>query len=137
MAEAVVLTAEPRSSSGSREARRLRRKGRVPAVLYGHGEGTTSLSVPGDVLYKAVRHGARVVDLDQAGKLEKALIKELQWDALGHDILHADFARVAADERITIDVRLELRGTAPGVTAGGSLDQPLHSLEVECLALSV
>jgi large subunit ribosomal protein L25 len=48
-----------------------------------------------------------------------------------------DFARVSADERITIEVRLELRGTAPGVTAGGSLDQPLHSIEVECLALSV
>ncbi|HMF20013.1 MAG TPA: 50S ribosomal protein L25, partial [Gemmataceae bacterium] len=60
-----------------------------------------------------------------------------QWDPLGHDILHVDFARVAADERITIDVRLELRGTAPGVTAGGSLDQPLHNLEIECLAIAV
>jgi large subunit ribosomal protein L25 len=137
MAEAVVLTAKPRNSRGTHEARRLRRQGMVPGVLYGHGEGTDSLMLSREDLVKAIRQGARVVDLDQAGKLEKALIKDLQWDPLGHDILHVDFARVAADERITIDVRLELRGTAPGVTAGGSLDQPLHNLTVECLALSV
>ena len=71
------------------------------------------------------------------GKVEKALIRDLQWDPLGHDILHVDFARVAADERITVDVRLELKGTAPGVTAGGNLDQPLHNLEVECLAIAI
>jgi large subunit ribosomal protein L25 len=78
-----------------------------------------------------------VVDLNQEGKVEKALIRDLQWDHMGHDILHVDFARVAADERITVDVRLELKGTAPGVTAGGVLDQPLHNLEVECLAIAI
>jgi large subunit ribosomal protein L25 len=51
--------------------------------------------------------------------------------------LHVDFARVAADERIKIEVRIELRGTAPGVTAGGLLDQPIHNLEIECLAVAV
>jgi large subunit ribosomal protein L25 len=137
MAESVVLVTKPRQSRGSKEARRMRRSGMVPGVLYGHGEETLAVTLSGDDLAKAIRHGARVVDLDQAGKLEKALIREIQWDPIGHDILHVDFARVAADERITIDVRLELRGTAPGVTAGGSLDQPLHNLEIECLALSV
>ncbi len=137
MAESVVLTVERREGRGTREARRLRRHGKVPGVLYGHGEATLSVSLPADDLSKAIRQGARVVDLDQGAGLEKALIRELQWDALGHDILHVDFARVAADERITIDVRLELRGTAPGVTAGGMLDQPLHNLEVECLAISI
>jgi large subunit ribosomal protein L25 len=51
--------------------------------------------------------------------------------------MHVDFARVAADERIKIEVRIELRGTAPGVTAGGVLDQPIHSLTIECLAIAV
>jgi large subunit ribosomal protein L25 len=109
----------------------------IPGILYGHGEATLSVTLARDDLTKAIRHGARVVDIDQGGKLEKALIREIQWDPLGHDILHVDFARVAADERITIDVRLELRGTAPGVTAGGALDQPLHNLSIECLAISV
>jgi large subunit ribosomal protein L25 len=78
-----------------------------------------------------------VVDLQAGGKTEKALIRDVQWDHLGHDILHVDFARVAADERIKIEVRIELRGTAPGVTAGGLLDQPIHNLEIECLAIAV
>jgi large subunit ribosomal protein L25 len=137
MAESVVLVAEPRSTRGSQAARQLRRKGRIPAVLYGHKETTVSLVLPVEDLAKAIRHGARVVDLQADGKTEKALIREVQWDHLGKDILHVDFARVAADERIVVPVRIEVRGTAPGVTQGGVLDQPLHTIEVECLALSV
>jgi large subunit ribosomal protein L25 len=137
MADAVTLSLKPRDGRGKHEARRLRKKGIVPGVLYGHGEETVAVSLSGDELSNAIRHGVRVVDLDQEGKVEKALIRDLQWDALGHDILHVDFARVAADERITVDVRLELKGTAPGVTAGGNLDQPLHNLEVECLAIAI
>ncbi|HZU37752.1 MAG TPA: 50S ribosomal protein L25, partial [Gemmataceae bacterium] len=52
---------------------------------------------------------------------------------LGHDILHVDFARVAADERVTVTVPIEIRGTAPGVSQGGVLDQPIRSLHIECL----
>jgi large subunit ribosomal protein L25 len=137
MAEAVVLTSQERTGHGSKQARRLRRTGQVPAVLYGHGEKTLHLALPGEDLTKAIRQGARVVDLNHDGKTEKALIKELQWDALGTDILHVDFARVSEHERILIDVRLRLHGTAPGVTAGGVLDQPLHNLHVECPVLSV
>jgi large subunit ribosomal protein L25 len=137
MADAVTLSLKARDGRGKREARRLRRQGVVPGVLYGHGEETIAVALSGDDLTKAVRHGVRVVDLNQAGKVEKALIRDLQWDPLGHDILHVDFARVAADERITVDVKLELKGTAPGVTAGGNLDQPLHNLEVECLAIAI
>jgi large subunit ribosomal protein L25 len=137
MADAVTLALKAREGRGTRAARRLRRQGVIPGVLYGHGEATVAVALSGDELTKAVRHGIRVVDLDQSGKLEKALIRALQWDALGQDILHVDFARVAADERIVVDVKLELKGTAPGVTAGGNLDQPLHNLEVECLAIAI
>jgi large subunit ribosomal protein L25 len=137
MAEMALLAAEPREGNGSQAARRLRRKGRVPAVLYGHKEATLSLSVSLEDLQSAVRHGARVVDLKTPTKLEKALIKELQWDHLSKEVLHADFYRVSADERITLSVRIELRGMAPGVTAGGALNQPIHTLSIECLAISV
>src|SRR5260370_30980023 len=61
----------------------------------------------------------------------------MQWDFLGKEILHVDLTRVAADERITVSVKLEIRGIAPGVTSGGVLDQPLHELSVECLAISI
>ena len=79
-------------------------------------------------LDQAIRHGVRVVDLKADGKTEKALIHEVQWDHLGKDMLHVDFTRVAADERVVVTVPIELRGIAPGVTAGGVLDQPLHTL---------
>jgi large subunit ribosomal protein L25 len=137
MAESVTLAAQSRSTSGTHEARRMRKKGLIPAVVYGHKEATLAVTVNRDDLYKVVRHGVRVVDLQAEGKTEKALIRDVQWDHLGLDILHVDFARVAADERIKIEVRIELRGTAPGVTAGGVLDQPIHSLVVECLAIAV
>jgi large subunit ribosomal protein L25 len=137
MAESVTLKAQSRNTQGTHEARRMRKKGLIPAVVYGHKEATIALTVNRDDLYKVIRHGVRVVDLQAAGKTEKALIRDVQWDHLGLDILHVDFARVAADERIKIEVRIELRGTAPGVTAGGVLDQPIHSLVVECLAISV
>jgi large subunit ribosomal protein L25 len=137
MAETTVLTAQARQGNGSQTAKKLRRQGLIPAILYGHKEETIPLSVPVGELKSAVRHGARVVDLKTPAKLEKALIKELQWDHLGKELLHADFYRVSADERITLSVRIELRGTAPGVTAGGVLNQPLHTLNVECLAIAV
>jgi large subunit ribosomal protein L25 len=137
MAESVTLVAQSRDNRGTHEARRMRKQGRIPAVVYGHKEATLTVAVGRDDLHKAIRAGARVVDLQAGGKTEKALIRDVQWDHLGHDILHVDFARVAADERIQIEVRIELRGTAPGVTAGGALDQPIHNLEIECLAIAV
>src|SRR6516225_221317 len=107
MAESVVLTTQKREGRGSHIAKRLRNEGKVPAVLYGHKEATISISLMRDDLQKAIRHGARVVDLQGHGELEKALIRDIQWDHLGHDILHVDFERVAADERITVPVPIE------------------------------
>jgi large subunit ribosomal protein L25 len=109
----------------------------IPAVLYGHKEETLSITLPAEDLVKAIRHGIRVVDIKAGGKEGKAFIREVQWDHLGKEILHVDFTRVSLDERIVVTVPLELRGTAPGVTAGGLLDQPIHTLSVECLAISI
>jgi large subunit ribosomal protein L25 len=136
MAE-TLMVAERRNTRGKREAARLRKKGMVPAVLYGHKEETISLTLNRDELSKAIRHGVRVLDLKAEGKTEKALIRDVHWDHLGMELLHVDFARVAADERIVVMVPVELRGIAPGVAAGGVLDQPLHRLSVECLAIAV
>ena len=137
MAEIVLLPTEMREGRGTRISEKLRKKGRVPAVVYGHKEKTLSVSVGHDVLLNAVRHGARIVDVQLDGKVEKAQIMELQWDYLGKDVLHVDFKRVSADERITITVPVELKGIAPGIAAGGLLDQPLHTLRIECPVLSV
>src|SRR5712692_11804189 len=137
MAESVVLVTQPREGRGSQAARRLRRQGLVPAVVYGHKEETLCVVLPLEDVEKAIRHGVRVVDLTVNSKQEKALIRDVQWDHLGKDLLHVDFTRVAVDERITVAVPLEIRGVAPGVNAGGTLDQPIHTLSVECLAVSI
>lgn len=137
MAESIELPIEKRDGRGTRTARKARTQGRVPGVVYGHKEETVSVSVSADALMSAVRHGARVVDLRYDGDLQKAQIAELQWDHLGMELLHVDFRRVAADERIHVTVLIEVKGIAPGVTAGGILDQPIHTLSVECAADSV
>jgi large subunit ribosomal protein L25 len=138
MADSVVLDTQPRTNRGTRAARRLRKDGRIPAVIYGHKEATVAVTLAGVDLKRAIRQGTRVVDLKERGKLEKALIREVQWDHLGKEVLHVDFTRVSADERIQVNVPVELRGIAPGVTGGtGVLDQPIHSLAIECLAISI
>ena len=138
MAELAVLKVSTREGRGTRKAEKLRKDGRVPGVVYGHKQETLSVSVARDDLVAAIRHGARVVDLHaESAAPEKAQILEVQWDPLGQDVLHVDFLRVSADERIHVPVRIEVRGIAPGVTGGGVLDQPLHTLEVECPAVSV
>lgn len=137
MAESVTVVARRRDTSGSQAARQLRKQGLLPGVVYGHKEAVVSVAVSAEEMHKAIRHGARVIDLQTDGKTEKTLIREVQWDHLGKDLLHIDFARIAADERVVITVPLTIRGIAPGVTAGGVLDQPIHALSVECLAVEV
>ncbi len=137
MAESVELITEPRQEQGSRAARKLRKAGKLPAVVYGHGEGTASVTLTTEDVDKAIKHGVRVVDLKADGKVQKALIRDVQWDHLGKELLHIDFARVSAADRVVVPVPVHVRGQAPGVTAGGVLDQPIHTLSVECPALSV
>jgi large subunit ribosomal protein L25 len=138
MAETFVLEVQDRPKSGTNAAKQLRKTGLVPAVMYGHGETTASVAVSGDELSKAIRRGVRIFDVKLKGGTQKTLLRDIQWDPLGHDILHADFYRVRADEKITLVVKVELRGTAPGVSAGGGvLVQLIHSLSVECLIVNI
>ena len=137
MAESLTLNAQERQGAGTRWARRLRKQGQVPCALYGHKEATLSLTIQRVEVAKAIRQGVRLLDLKHEKGTEKALIREVQWDHLGQDILHVDFARISVDERIEVEVRVEIRGTAPGVLEGGNLITPLHNLTVECLAISI
>lgn len=131
-----VLEVKVREGRGTRDAKRLRREGRVPAVLYGHGEETVSLSVSSEGLDTVLRHGARVIDLTGAVS-QTALIRDVQWDTYGIDIIHVDFARVSAREVVTTTIQLELRGEAPGTKEGGVVEQPLHELAVDLPAINV
>lgn len=125
------LSVQIRKERGKRDVRRLRRQGQTPAILYGHGGEALSLSLGAEQISAAVRHGSRLVELTGAVS-EKALIGSLQWDAFGVEILHLDFIRVSEGERVTLNVKIELRGEAPGTKEGGAVELVLHELEIEC-----
>lgn len=125
-----LLHVENRKSVGKRNNVRLRREGRLPAVLYGHGEEPVSLTLAADEFEASLRHGAKVVDLDGAAS-GKALLQDVQWDTFFQQVLHVDLLRVRAGERVTIDVPVELRGESPGARDGGVIEQMIHSIEIE------
>jgi len=128
---AETLQAEPRDSRGKRNAKRLRAGGKVPAILYGHGQKTLSLAVATDQITAAIRHGSRVVKLKGAAN-DSALIRDLQYDTFGLEILHVDFARVSEHERVRVKVPLEIRGQAAGIKEGGVVEHLIHTVEIEC-----
>ena len=131
-----TLEAKKRETRGKRNARRDRAEGRTPAVLYGHGVDNVSLTVDSNALSAAVQHGNPLIEL--AGDLkENALISDIQWDPMGNRILHIDFTRVKVDERIEVSISVELRGVAPGVNAGGVVNQLIHDMVVECAAVAI
>jgi len=131
-----VFHVSVREQTGSRNMQRLRRCAKVTAVLYGHGQPSVNLAIGNDEVKAMVRHGARVVDLEGA-VAEKAFVSELQWDAFGREVLHIDLARVSLDERVTVEVTVELKGEAEGVKAGGVLDHVTHTVEVECPVVAI
>lgn len=122
-----------RKATGSRESRRLRHQGLVPAVLYGHGEKVVDLVATREAIQAAIRHGSRIVELKGAVKTG-ALIRELQWDTFGVEPIHVDFLRVSASDRVKVKVPVDLKGECPGQRAGGVLNLVLHELELECTA---
>ncbi|MFN7813689.1 MAG: 50S ribosomal protein L25 [Planctomycetia bacterium] len=122
-----------RKGTGSKECRRLRRAGQVPAVLYGHGEKCVDLSAPREAVEAFIRHGSRFVELVGAVK-SSAVIRELQWDTFGTEPIHVDFLRVSRSDRVKVKVPVDLKGECPGQRAGGVLSLVLHELELECTA---
>ncbi len=125
-----------RNEIGTRQVRKLRRSGAVPAVLYGHGQECVHLALGGAEVKALIRHGARVVDLEGAVK-EKAFVRELQWDTFGNEVLHVDLARVSADERVHVEVNVELKGDCPGTKEGGVVEHVTHTVEVECPVIAI
>jgi large subunit ribosomal protein L25 len=137
MAVTGKLAVKKRSEQGSRDCRRLRDQGLVPGNMYGHKQATVPLTVSASELLPLIRGGARVLDVELDGKAEKVLFREIQWDYLGKEVLHVDLLRVDPNEKLTIEVKVELKGTAPGTLSGGVLDHTLRTLHVECLAIQI
>lgn len=132
---AEILNCEMRDFTGTLRNRRLRQSGKVPAVLYSRGD-CVNLSLEGRDVSAVVRQGSRIVEL-KGGANESALIKDIQWDAFGVDVLHVDLTRIDASEAVELTLPVELIGEAPGVKKNGMVKHLLHSIEVKIPANNV
>src|SRR3954469_15194305 len=135
--QSIQLTAQPRDGLGSRKVKRLRDQGLIPGVVYGHKEAVVPVTLPKKELSTHLSHGAHVFDLSLDGRAEKVLVKDVQYDHLGIEVLHIDLARVSADERVEVTVPLELKGTPKGEDEGGVLQQMVAELEIETLVTDI
>lgn len=128
-----TLNAEPRQETGSAAARRFRLAGSVPAIVYGHKEGSVPVLLKSEDVSHVVAHRIKMVTLSVDGKVDQVLVKDVQFDTFGDEVLHLDFERVAMDEVIEVECPVELTGTAKGAAAGGVLEHPTSDLHVRCL----
>ena len=137
MADTVALNAEVRKDSGTKCAKALRKSGKLPAVVYGHKQDTVALAFNTHDFVTALHHGNRLFDVKMGRKTETMLVKAVQYDHLGKDIIHADLVRVDLTERVKVTVPIELYGTSAGSHEGGIIDEHLSNLEIECTVASI
>jgi len=135
------LEAQRREVSNSRQARRLRRAGLIPGVVYGGGEEPVAFQVEARRLRLALAHAGAVLDLSLDGddKTTPVVVKDEQHDVVRGGIVHLDLLRVRLDQAIQATVALELVGAedSPGITEGGVLEHVTREITVEALPTEI
>ena len=139
--ETLTVQAEPRQPRNKNEARRTRRGGRVPAVLYGAKKEPLTISVDpkqiAGVLTSESGHNT-VFDLKVGSEQTKAMIVDWQYEPVKGALLHIDLKRIAMDQMLKVKVPIHLTGEAAGVKQqGGILDQVTREVEIECLPTDI
>ena len=133
-----TVSAVPREGKFNKNAaRRVRAKGKIPAVVYGAAEAALAVEVDPKqiqkILHSETGHNS-IFDLDVSGSKAKVMIVDWQYEPIRGKLIHIDFKRIALDKLIRVEVPIQLTGTAVGVkTQGGILDQMLREVELECL----
>jgi large subunit ribosomal protein L25 len=131
----VRIVAEPRTEFGKGAARRVRRAGRVPAVLYGHGTETRHVTLPGHELLLALKTPNVLIQVEGlSGRSQLTLPKAVQRDPIRGDIEHVDLILVRRGEKVTVEVPVQVTGE---VEPGGLLDQQMVRLSVEAEATQI
>ncbi len=130
MADDTKLVAEPRDKFGKGAARKIRAAGKVPAVIYGHGNEPQHVTLPAHELGLILRKANAVLDLDISGKSQLALVKDVQKDPVRQILEHVDLIIVRKGEKVTIDVPVHVEGESfPGTLV--ALDANTLSVEAE------
>ncbi|HXB21962.1 MAG TPA: 50S ribosomal protein L25 [Candidatus Solibacter sp.] len=139
--EVVLAQTREATSRGKNEARRLRAKGRVPAVVYGAKKESVAVSVDPKQISKILRSESghnTIFDLDLGTEKTKAMIVDWHYEPIKGKLLHIDLKRIAMDEKIRVKVPIHLTGESVGVKQqGGILDQVLREVEIECLPADI
>ncbi len=131
MAKTLLLKAEVREHTGSKAVKKVRRQGRIPAIVYGHKQEPVAISLDEHDFVEGLHHGHRILDVQVGSKKEKMIVKEVQYDYLGRSIIHVDMMRVDLTETIKVTVPIELKGNAAGTHEGGIIDEHVDRLEIE------
>jgi large subunit ribosomal protein L25 len=133
MAE-ILLNAEKREKLGGSTALQLRNKGRVPGIVYGHGDASIPFHVKElDLRPLIYTHETHTISLKLDGKSTLCILREVQFHPVTDRVSHIDLIMLHAGEKIKVDIPVSLTGTAPGVKDGGILDFVLHKLSIEVL----
>jgi large subunit ribosomal protein L25 len=139
--ETNVLEGQARTPGTKNDARRVRREGKIPAVVYGAGKESLSITVDPRVVTRILNSETghnTIFDLTLDGEKTKAMIVDWQYEPIKGRILHIDLKRIALDKVLTVSVPIELIGEAEGVkTQGGILEQMLREVEIECLPADI
>ncbi len=130
------IEVEKRDETGKGVARRLRRNGLIPGVVYGSNREPQALTVnPLDLRGKI--HSNAIIDLTIDGEEETVMIKDFQKDVIKDELIHVDFQQISMDETIHITVPIKLVGDAPGVREGGVLQQLMREVDIEVLPTNI
>src|SRR5438874_9188365 len=135
--ETNLLEAQPRTAGNKNDARRVRRSGKIPGVVYGAGKSALSVSLDprqvSRILHSATGHNT-IFDLALDGERTKAMIVDWQYEPIKGALLHIDLKRIAMDQKLKVNIPIVLKGEAAGVKQqGGILEQVLREVEIECL----
>jgi large subunit ribosomal protein L25 len=131
----VVFTARKRANTGSGDARRIRRAGRIPAVIYGHSGAALTIDLDDLEFTNGVKgiSESTIVKVNVEGEEHDAFVKATQRNILSGQIFHVDFYKVESGTMLRARVSIQIEGNPIGVREGGILETPLHDIEVECL----
>ena len=136
--ELPFIDVQPRDRLGSRDSARLRNAGRLPAVMYGHKKQPLHVTMDRKQFHDLLHNQVHLLEVIAESDRQPCLIKEVQWNHLGSQIIHVDLTRVDLTERVTVSVELQLTGEAEGLKeAGAILEHPLNQLEIECQAANI
>ncbi len=139
MAKTKFLKAEIRERTGTNAVQKVRKEGRIPAIVYGHKQTPVAISLDAHNFVEVLHHGQRLLDVQIDKKKEKIIVKDLQYDYLSKNIIHADLMRVDITESIKVNVPIELKGAgaAKGTHEGGIIEEHADQLEIECRAADI